>query len=458
MASNKIDFWLFLCVLMVTTVTIDLARAEEELVEELTSSDEWDDFEEDFLAKDDVGSLSSAATFDVSLHGFVEALSSSRVVKDRNAENDFLVTEARARLQVVAETLSAKGVFKADILGDAILQETIVDLREAWVDLRWSWMTVRAGRQILTWGTGDFVFVNDLFPKDFQSFFLGRDDEFLKIPSDALKLSTTVSAWWGLDVVWTPVFEPDRFINGERLSFFHFPTSRIQGPNFFEEPLTAKRPQKEVKNGEIAARLHARFSRWELAAYGYLGFHKQPLAFEQTTGEIKHSRLQVYGGSARGQAFGGIANFEGALYLSTDDRSGRNTFVPNSQLRVLIGYELELLPKFNIGLQYYLENTLNHSSLLRNSLNPDVEVDEFRHVNTIRMGYLMLSDNLHWSLFTFVSPSDKDAHLRFSVSYRFDDLVKVVLGSNFMVGEKHHTFFGQLDGNSNAYVRVRMSY
>ena len=44
---------------------------------------------------------------------------------------------------------------------------------------------VSIGRQVITWGTGDLVFLNDLFPKDFVSFFAGRDDDYLKAPGDA---------------------------------------------------------------------------------------------------------------------------------------------------------------------------------------------------------------------------------------------------------------------------------
>ena len=36
---------------------------------------------------------------------------------------------------------------------------------------------VKIGQQVLTWGTGDYVFLNDLFPKDYPSFFAGRSDD-----------------------------------------------------------------------------------------------------------------------------------------------------------------------------------------------------------------------------------------------------------------------------------------
>lgn len=31
-------------------------------------------------------------------------------------------------------------------------------------------LDVKIGRMVSTWGTGDLVFINDMFPKDWQSF------------------------------------------------------------------------------------------------------------------------------------------------------------------------------------------------------------------------------------------------------------------------------------------------
>ena len=52
-----------------------------------------------------------------------------------------------------------------------------------------SFYEIKAGRQVLTWGTGDLIFINDRFPKDYESFYSGRDMEYLKVPSDAVKIS-----------------------------------------------------------------------------------------------------------------------------------------------------------------------------------------------------------------------------------------------------------------------------
>ncbi|WP_221895381.1 hypothetical protein [Bathymodiolus japonicus methanotrophic gill symbiont] len=63
----------------------------------------------------------------------------------------------------------------SDFLYDPIALNQHADLQtgNGWVDLReaniafspFSFMDIKFGRQILTWGTGDLIFINDLFPK-----------------------------------------------------------------------------------------------------------------------------------------------------------------------------------------------------------------------------------------------------------------------------------------------------
>ena len=47
---------------------------------------------------------------------------------------------------------------------------------------------MRAGRQIITWGLGDLIFINDVFPKDYEAFFSGRPMEYMKKGVDGVKI------------------------------------------------------------------------------------------------------------------------------------------------------------------------------------------------------------------------------------------------------------------------------
>jgi hypothetical protein len=89
-------------------------------------------------------------------------------------------------------------------------------------------MDLKIGRQILTWGTGDLLFINDLFPKDWNSFFIGRDEEYLKAPSDGIRVSLYTKLI-NLDIVYTPRFDADRFIDGRRISYWNETLGRRAG-------------------------------------------------------------------------------------------------------------------------------------------------------------------------------------------------------------------------------------
>ena len=149
----------------------------------------------------------------------------------------------------------------------------LLDVRQTYLLLRpFENVDVKAGRQILTWGTGDLIFINDLFPKDWNSFILGRDIEYLKAPSDALKASL-FTKWFNLDMVYTPRFDADRFIDGERVSFF----SPLFGRRIGRDNVVAvEKPDDWFEEDEIALRMYRNIHGYETAIYGYRGFWKSP--------------------------------------------------------------------------------------------------------------------------------------------------------------------------------------
>ncbi|MBW2732897.1 MAG: hypothetical protein JRH20_10940 [Deltaproteobacteria bacterium] len=394
------------------------------------------------------------------LHGFVESTTASRVVNDATTEDHLLLGEARFRLELRHEMALASLSFKGDLVADAVSNEIISDIREAIVSFRLGQhIDVKAGRQVLTWGTGDLLFLNDLFPKDWVSFMTGRADEYLKAPANALMVGI-YSKFINVDLVWTPIFTPDRFITGERLSFFNPMANGIVGGQQMVVPVEVER---KLQRGEFHGRLHRTVGGYELALYGYYGFSKQPLALENVEGVLggvqpSHARLGVYGASVRGSLFGGVVNLESAFHHSMDDGRGRNWAIPNHQVRGLLGYEHELVQNMTLSAQYYTEFTLQHDALMENSPNPAVEPDELRHVVTTRWMYRLMRDNLILGLFAFYSPNDRDFFLRPKVEYKVNDALKVAVGGNVFWGDRDHTFFGQLQDNSNVYARARYTF
>jgi hypothetical protein len=397
------------------------------------------------------------------LTGFWEARGGARVQEDEH-ERDASIAETRLQLEADKHIAGVSLRVTADFVFDGLADRHAIDLEigEGFVDLREANLVfspaddadVKAGRQILTWGTGDLVFINDLFPKDWNSFFIGRDEEYLKAPSDAVKLSA-FTTWANLDVVYTPRFDADRFIDGRRVSFFDSARGRIVGR---DAVLQTIRPDSWFDDDEWAGRLYRNLAGYELALYAYDGFWKSPGGNDAATGRATFPKLSAYGASVRGPLGKGIANAELGYYDSRQDRGGDDPSVRNSELRVLLGYEQEIARNLTLGSQYYLERMLDHDAFLRTLPAGAPERDENRHVLTGRLTWLTRQQTVEWSLFVFYSPSDQDAYLRPRVTYDVTDRWTVEAGANVFVGKDDDTFFGQFEDNSNAYVALRYGF
>ena len=388
------------------------------------------------------------------IHGFYELRSGYRTRKDPY-EKDMSVMETRLQLELSTFTDWADFKLKGDLLGDLVTEKGVVDFREGWMFSRpTDFMDIKVGRQILTWGTGDLLFINDLFPKDWQAFFIGRNTDYLKAPSDAAKVSF-FNELANIDIVYTPQFDPDRHITGEYLSYWNSALGRRAGR---DARIRTDRPDRWFGDDEIAVRLYRTLSNYELALYGYHGFWKSPAGQSLTTNRATFPDLNVYGASLRGQLGPGIANAELGYYDSADDRSGKNPLVNNSEMRYLVGYTQEIAPELTAGVQYYIEQMLDYAAYKR-SLPPAIPSrDRDRHVATLRLTKLLMNQNLQLSLFTYYSPTDNDAYLRPSLQYKATDNLALETGANIFLGRQPHTFFAQFENNTNLYAAVRYSF
>jgi hypothetical protein len=397
------------------------------------------------------------------LSGFWEARLGFRTQKDPH-EKDVSIGETRLQLEAERSWKKATAKVTADFLYDPVLDRHAICLEEGegFLDLREanflltpaSFVDLKAGRQILTWGTGDLVFINDLFPKDWNSFFIGRDEEYLKAPSDAVKGSVFTDLA-NLNVIYTPRFDSDRFIDGRRVSYYNTALGRLAGR---DAVVKVDKPEDWFEDDEIAARLYRNIRGYELAVYGYRGFWKSPAGTDPISGRATFPDLNVYGASIRGNISKGIGNIEFAFYDSEDDHSGDDPFIRNGEFRFLVGYEQEVAKDFTVGVQYYLEYMMEHDDYRRTLPAGTPRADEDRHVFTVRLTKLLMSQNLKLSLFTFYSPSDTDVYLRPNIHYKIDDHWSAEIGGNVFIGEDDHTFFGQFKKNTNTYGGVRYSF
>ena len=413
------------------------------------------------IARADDGNILSR--LEVEAHGFFDVRAGLRTQDDPN-EKDASLGEARLQLDLQRVGDLSTLQLRADFLYDDVADDLDVDLEtgEGFIDIRemnvvftpLDFMDVKLGRQILTWGTGDLLFINDMFPKDWQSFLSGRDEEYLKAPSDAMFVSL-FPGFADIDIAYIPRFDSDRYVSGKRLSFWSPMAGERVGSDAVVDP---DRPDEWFRDDEIAIRFSRNLAGYELGAYLYSGFWKSPVGFDPLAMKPYYPRLDVSGISVRSGLGKGLINLEGGYYNSRDDSRGSDPFVPNDEVRGLIGYERELARELSVGVQYYIEHLQNYQEYLSTLPEGGKAKDENRHVTTLRVTMQALNQNLTISVFTFYSPSDRDTYIRPVIKYKASDFWLVTAGANVFLGEDDHTFFGQFERNSNVYTGLRYSF
>ncbi len=398
------------------------------------------------------------------IHGFLEMDVGVKVSDDNTKKDNFNLLEQRLQLKSLyyfegENYLSQKGAslsFKGDFTVDEYFDgKTDFDLRELNFSLTpFDFMDLKAGRQILTWGTGDYLFVNDMFPKDYRSFFIGRDDEYLKKPSDALKTSF-YPAWGNVDFV-VSAFRSNTTPKGDRLSFYDSFQGGIVGTS---SDRLLSGPGLSLSNNEYAVRYYRSLGSNELAVYYFNGFDKNPTSYQdEAARELFYRRLDVYGWSLRGPFAGGIGNVEFGYYNSRQDSNGDNRLIANSMIKFLSGYTKDLGNDLKIGFQHLYEQRLDYDNYLANRFPTDLLFDESRHLLTQSISKLFKNQTVRVSLFNFYSPTDNDGYARPAVSYDVTDQWKVTFGGNFPWGENDMTEFGQMKRNKNIFLRARYSF
>lgn len=396
------------------------------------------------------------------IDGFLEARAGTRIQNDRYQKKESL---AELRLQLRTEHEWDWAVFKGSVdfiyddvadNGEINLEKGTgpVDLREASILLRpGDRVDIKAGRQILTWGTGDLLFIHDMFPKDWNSFFIGRDDEYLKAPSDALRVSLYPLAMT-LECVYTPEMDADRFIDGTRISYYNPARGRTSGR---EAPLRPDDRNEVFHDDEWALRLLVPWQSTEMAFYVYRGFWKTPEGI-QDNNQLYYPKLHVYGFSLRSPCLGGIGSVEAGYYDSREDPHGTHPFVRNSEFRWMTSFEKEIARNLTAGVQYYEERMSEYDAYQRYHPQMVPMRDEIRRLFTLRLTRLCMQQNLRLSLFAFYSPTDRDYYLRPKFMYTLNDRWSVYGGANVFFGDLETSFFAQFEEATNVYSGVRVSF
>ncbi|HZX48189.1 MAG TPA: hypothetical protein VFF47_03100 [Nitrospirota bacterium] len=395
---------------------------------------------------------------DITFHGFVQGNLSARITGEETPDSseggDYLSGEQRLRGEITGSSESAAFTLKADLVHDSISDEDSIDIREGYIDYRSTNYDLRAGRQIITWGAGDLLFINDTYPKNYSALFSGQPLEYLKTGSDALKLSV-YSDIISADLVIIPFFEPYQLPDSKRF----FPD------NPMNINIKTKTPREEIENSEIALRVYRQLGRFDTSIYLYRGFYKIPgmRQLSQTEAELIYPQLAVYGFSMQGAFAYGVLSIEGGYYDSLDDRNGDDIAISNSSAKYILGYSKQLWTDFTAGVQYYGEYMQDYGRYENSlsSLPPGSDFpksDKLHNLITLRLTQMLKYNTLRLSLFSFYSPDEEDYFVIPEARYNITDSLWTSIGANIFGGKNPRTFFGQLDKNDNMFATIRYEF
>ncbi|MFC1855682.1 hypothetical protein ACFL2A_04000 [Thermodesulfobacteriota bacterium] len=381
----------------------------------------------------------------------------------RTTDNDdYLIGEERLQLEFSKDTsdpVNSSFFLKIDFINDDLANEaggdgdsSDIDTREGYITLVFDKIDFKVGRQITTWGVGDLLFINDVFPKDWTSLIAGRPLEYLKIGTDSIKAglySRIVNA----ELIVTPFFEEDSLPDGQRL-YAYSPTMPAN--------INANRkelPDNDLSNSEVSLKMSQYIMDTDVALYAHRTYSRTPhMRYEGDTAVIFYPKLAIYGVTVQRALLAGLAKFEYGYYQSREDESGADATIKNSEHRYLIAYDKELFTEFNVGVQYYAETMEEYGAYKDNLPAAEPKRDKTRQVTTLRLTKFMMYQTLRLSLFSLYSPSDKDYYVNPEVKYNITDSLYAALGVSVFGGNDNHTMYGQFDGNDNAYTQLRYTF
>src|SRR3972149_8266122 len=196
----------------------------------------------------------SGVRAEVTLSGFLQQNTAFNTVGANPDGRHHKWLEERAQLKLDATGGPWRVLVKGDVAYDHLGRNDEGELREGYADYSAGNWDFRAGRQVITWGLGDLVFVNDVFPKDHEALFAGRPLEYLKRGVDAVKLGV-YPGLASFELVVAPTFRESRTPDPNRFWLF--------------DPLPAVTNRETVKpgQGDVGLRIYRDIAGYDAALY-----------------------------------------------------------------------------------------------------------------------------------------------------------------------------------------------
>jgi hypothetical protein len=335
------------------------------------------------------------------------------------------------------------GSLRAEAFRDHASSNAGASLREATVD--WTpgkTLNLKAGRQVVTWGVSEYLYVNDIFPKNYDVFFTGRGIDRMKEPVDGARLT------WG-----TAAAEFEAVVARGK-------SDRIPSPERFDATALAASavPVGGEEGTDAAIKLSTQRDGWDIAAYAG-SFRSREHRYFLDAGGLwsDRPRLQHLGMSVSGNSASGVVWVEAALRRSGHDRSAVvSRHFLGSSFKLIAGYSREVGVDVTASGQLQLEAATERQRYLA-SLAPGV-LPLPRVVATLHMRLQgrFVNQTVGSGVQLFAG-SEGDTHLNPFASWSPADGWTLEAGAHVFNG-KPETRYGAFRNDSNLYVLARNSF
>lgn len=393
-------------------------------------------------------SVQAAAIAAADVSGFVQLRAAHRVkpLPDCRLNGcDSMVEEGLAELLLERSwgpgwSLSLRPQAHREVISDdaalALREGTIAWQPGASVD-------VKIGRQIITWGVSDYLFANDLFPRNYDAFFTGGSFDRMKEPVDAMHLS------------WRGHADLELVLSRSKLDRMPSPSRFAATGGASSAVASGAAPGSGL---DAAVKAATKWGNWDLALYA-ARLRSRELRYYLDTVTLRSDipRVAHLGVSATGNAASGVAWLEAALRQVKDgpEAVADRQFLGSSG-KLILGYSRDIADGVTASAQVQLESPLSRGRYLRSLASGVRPVATFNSILHLRITARGMNQTLGSGAQLFMG-AEGDSHFNPFMNWSPVDGWTLETGANLFSG-RSDTRFGTLKRDSNVYLAMRRSY
>ena len=384
------------------------------------------------------------------IKGFAETYHALRI----ESPNDWMSSRTRFRGEVTHDMGRSSLFVSFNAVYHALLKDrTGFELREAYLDYRAKHWGVRAGRQLVIWGSADGVRITDLVSPMDMTEFLTRDYDDIRMPVNALRFFR-FNDKVKLGAVLVPVVEGFRLPVGAQNPWSVLPKN-LPLPVIWDG--AHNHPAFKLSNVEYGGRLSVTLPGIDFSIAALHTWNKMPVLDYRTEADgvritPQYYRMGFVGGDfskplgqfvLRGEIACNIGKHFGYIpSAAAMPQKGFNT------LNWLAGVDWYAPHEWTVMAQFSAEHIFGYL--------PCIAQSAYHSLLTVNISKKLLNSSLTLSDFTYFDIRHRGWLNRFAANYAVNDQVCFSAGCDWLGGKEG--MFGMYRRNSEIWMKAKYSF